>query len=501
LIFCSAFGLVESARAQSVSPGKFTKEPEVRIGILQKATHTSLKFAGSYHAFKSAGQSEMKEFRSGKGESFQIELYTVRLRQLPHRYRVSLGAYRSFEQAQYTLNKLGKIPFKAAIAQPKQWSIWFGPFNSMDEAKYAQNYAREKGFRDSRIEPESTDIAILTLYTNGSSLIHVGTGPVVFYPSNGRFILNSREYRGNVEFAPDPYGTFNVINLVKADDYLLSVLPREMPSGAAMESLKAQAVIARTYLLNNLPRHEIDNFNLCATSDCQVYGGVNDEVASTNEAVKRTRGEALVYQGKLANALFHSTCGGRTADYNDNWSGDGPDYLISVDDGSGFDQPDLSSADKVEAFLDQKTGNCSASKYFRWEKKFTAAELLDVVKLSIPEFTNNPDLKIGAVNNIAVTEYSKSGRAQKLAVSTDAGDFVFEKDAIRWVLGNLKSIFFVIETNGANGGREYTFRGAGWGHGVGLCQIGAMKLGKDGSSYTKILDHYYPETSLVTLWK
>ncbi|MFA6449255.1 MAG: SpoIID/LytB domain-containing protein [bacterium] len=501
ILLCLLSTFIQPQRALAATPDQFATEPEVRIGILQKATHAKLRFTGSYRAFKGGGQNGGNEIHSGKAGRIQIELYTIRMAQIPQKLRVTLGAFRSYEQAEYTLQKLGSLPFKAQIAQPKQWTLWFGPFNSPDEAQHAQNYVRDKGFKDSRIESEAADITALTIYAQDGSLIHLGGGPVVFRSSNGRFFLNSREYRGKVEILPDAYGTFNVVNIVRADDYIMSVLPREMPSSAAPESLKAQAVIARTYLLNNMRRHMIDGFNLCSTTDCQVYGGVNDEVASTSEAVRRTRGQALIYKGQLANALFHSTCGGRTADYNDNWNGENPEYLVSVDDGSGFADSDLSSAKKVAQFLENKTGDCEASKYFRWEKKYTADEMLNVIKSTVPEFTNNPDLKINALRDISVDEYFPSGRAKRITVTTDAGEFVFERDAIRWVLGNIKSTLFILEKRGANGGREYVFRGAGWGHGVGLCQIGAMKLGKGGASYLRILDRYYPGSAVETLWK
>jgi len=493
--------LSQRSVSQTASPStdRFKTEPEVRIGILQKATHAKFRLPGSYRAFAGTGR-DAKELRYGKNEILQVELYNIGVKDIPGKYRVILGAFRSFEQAEYTLEKLGKLPFDSIIAQPKQWNLWFGPFNSMDEAQYAMNYIVAKGFRNTRIEQITSGVTVLTIYTSDGSLIHIGGEPVVIYPLNGNFILNHREYRGSAEIAPDVYGTFNVINRVPADVYLASVLPREMPASANIEALKAQAVIARTYLLNNMRRHAVDNFNLCATSDCQVYGGAGDETSATTDAVRKTRGQVLLHNGRLANALFHSTCGGRTADYSDNWSGDGPDYLVSVDDGSGF-AGNLASADTVRQFLDRKTGNCEASKYFRWEKVYAAAELLAVLQQTIPEFNNNPDLKIGALNGVSVLEYTPSGRVGKINIDTDAGRFTFEKDIIRWVLGNLKSTFFVLETRETNGKTEYVFRGAGWGHAVGLCQIGAMKMAKDGNSYTQILNHYYPKTTLETLWK
>ena len=494
-------GVATAAGEDAGAIVKYKTEPEVRIGILQKATHAKIKFGASYRAFV-VGKGSPKEIRSRGPETIQVELYTVKLDALPRRLRVVHGAYRSYEQAEAALENLGELPFPAVIAQPKQWTVWFGPFNSPDEAQYAVNLIKKRGGggANPRIEYEKSEIAVLTLYSSDGSFVHLGADPVVFYPAGGTFTMNARKYRGTVEVAPDAYGTFNVINRVKADDYLLSVLPREMPSKSAPESLKAQAVIARTYLMRNLRRHAVDNFNLCSTTDCQVYGGMGDEVASTTEAVKQTRGQALTSGGRLVNAVFHSTCGGRTASFSDIWNGDPPTYLTSVDDGAGSGA-DLSSEAAMRKFLAGKTGDCSDSKYFRWEKKFATNELLKVIQQTIPEFSNQPDLKIGALNGVSVTKYAKSGRVLEIVVDTDAGKFTFSKDAIRWVFGSLKSTFFVLDVNDTASGREYVFSGAGWGHGVGLCQFGAMRMGKDGRSYLEILRRYYPGAVIDSLWK
>lgn len=489
-------------RSVAVPARQFTSEPEVRIGISQKATHARLTFTGRYRLFKA---DEPLELRAAADETIQVELYIVSIKQLPSRFHVTLGHFRSYEQAEYILGKIGKIgrlPFASAIAQPKKWQLRFGPFNNITEAQYALDLIQKKGYLDSRIEPENPDIPVLSVYAPDGSLVQLGNKPIVFYPENGRFKLNGREYRGNAEIALDAYGTISVINRVRVDDYLYSVLPREMPASAAPEALKAQAVIARTYLLNNLHRHRIDGFSLCNTTDCQVYGGVDDEAQSAIQAVRATRGQVLTYGGQLANALFHSTCGGRTANYDDIWDGDRPPYLCTVDDGTGWPDTDLSDAAGAGKYLKHDKAYCRTSKYFRWDKTYTREQLLNIIKETIPEFTNNPDLKIKSLNGITVERYAKSGRVQEIRIDTDAGVFHFQKDSIRWVLGNLKSTLFTLEAGGRGGARKYKFTGAGWGHGLGLCQIGAMALARnDKYTYDKILYHYYPGTTLTTLWK
>ncbi|HOO56040.1 MAG TPA: SpoIID/LytB domain-containing protein [bacterium] len=494
-VFAAALMFCGPSCAEQIE--KYSSEPEVKIGVVQKTTHARLSFKGSFRIYKA---SEPVELYRGDGETIQVELYTVRLKELPARFRVSVGQYRSFEQAEFTLMEMGRVPYESLIVQPRQWSLWFGPFNNFNAARFALEYFRGRGYLDSRIEPESTDIPVLTLYAQDGSLIHLGNDPVVAYPEDERFRVNNREYRGRAEMRLDLYGTFSVINRVKVEDYLYSVLPREMPSASHPESLKAQAVIARTYLMNNLRRHMADGFSLCNTTDCQVYGGVNDEVASGNEAVKATRGQVLVYDGRLANALFHSTCGGRTAAYDDVWSGGGHPYLTTVDDGTGFPVARLDTEDRVRKYLKHKKAHCSKSKYFRWEKSYTHSQLLNVFKQTIPEFTNNPELQIEKLHGVKVLGYSDSGRVTAVEISTDKGKFVFEKDKIRWVMGNLKSTLFVLDVTGTGDSRKYALLGAGWGHGLGLCQIGAMQMGRDGYKYDRILSLYYTGTKIFNLW-
>jgi SpoIID/LytB domain protein len=498
-ILCALFMLILQRGSFAVPTSQFTKEPEVRIGILQKAIHARLTFNGSYRVFKA---NEPLELRSSSNETLQIELYIVHIEQLPNRFHVSIGHFRSFEQAEYILDRLGSLKFNVKIAQPKQWSIILGPFDSLNDAHSALDFVQKKGFLDSRVEPENSDIPVITVYAPDGSLVHLGNDPVVFYPSNGRFKLNDHEYRGDAEVTLDAYGTISIINRVKAEDYLYSVIPREMPPSASPEALKAQAVIARTYLLNNMNRHIADGFNLCSTTDCQVYGGVDDETDSSIQAVRATRGQALTYGGNLVNALFHSTCGGKTANYSDIWDGESPPYLTSVDEKSGFDGKILSGDKEIADFLSKGAGYCKSSKYFRWDKTYTGEQMLNVIKQTLPEFTNNPELKINSLNGISILSRSASGRVQRIMIETDAGTFYFEKDAIRWVLGNLKSTLFILDTSSTGDARTYKFTGSGWGHGLGLCQIGAMNLAKDYSySYRQILEHYYPQTSITSLWK
>lgn len=488
--------------ACAVEYGSFRAEPVVRIGIVQKANNIRLGFDGKFRVFKAAENGDVPlEIYAGDGETIQVELYNVQLKQLPDQYIVTFGSFRSFEQAEYFAGKLVSIPTAPVIFQPRQWSIKFGPFKTRIHAEFVEKAIRRLGYGDVRIQPVNQDIHVLTLYDRKGEFIHLGNAPVVFYPNDEVFKVGYRSYRGAAEVALDSYGTFSVINRVRVEDYLYSVLPREMPSASHIESLKSQAVIARTYLLNNLHRHMADHFHLCNTTDCQVYGGIRNETPSTTKAVDLTRGMTLTNDNHLVNALFCSTCGGRTASYDDAWSGAALPSLASVDDGTGFKIKDLSDPANLRKFLAHEEAFCSKSKYHRWTKTFTYDQLQELLEESIPEFTNNPDLKIGRFVDMNVTAYSESGRAKELVIETTSGVYSFEKDQIRWVLGILKSTMFVLDKTGKGNNRKFILKGAGWGHGVGLCQIGAMEMGRNGYTYDRILRHYYPGAELKKIWK
>lgn len=476
--------------------GFSASEPEVKIGIQQKIRETELSFSGHFHVFR---VEDNRELYKGKDSNVKVALYAVSLRQLQDMVRVSLGKFRSFEQAEYTASTLKDLGIKYTIAQPGQWSLWFGPFKTESEAKVVQKVLHARGYFDTNIEPVPQDISVISLSDSNGKLIHLGNTPVLFVPTSGSFSLNGRKYRGSAEIALDAYGGFSVVNRVKVEDYLYSVLPKEMPPLSHPEALKSQAIIARTYLMKNKDRHQVDGFNLCDSTDCQVYGGMSSENAATTQAADSTRGMLLKDGDEVVNALFYSTCGGRTAAYTDSWNGDAPKYLVSVNDGTSVSSS-LNSENKLKGFLNKTSGYCDTSKYFRWEKTYTYNELQEVFERTVPEFSNKPDLKFGKLKDVNITEYLDSGRAERLEITSDSGKYVFEKDAIRWVMGSTKSTMFYIEKKGKGNGRKYILHGAGWGHGVGLCQIGAMNMAKKGFDHVKILNHYYPGAEIVREW-
>jgi stage II sporulation protein D len=299
-------------------------------------------------------------------------------------------------------------------------------------------------------------------------------------------------YRGSFRVhASDPRG-LTLVNEVGLEDYLRSVLPNEIgtPPESDFEAVKAQAVAARSYTLAYLGRRAQLGFDLYASVEDQVYAGKTRENAQSDRAVETTRGEVLTSGDIPIRALYSSACGGRTANVEDVWPWDWTSYLRSVRDDKG----------------PGSTSYCSLSSNFRWREEWDAGAFLAMLRqYGPPENGAAAALLAGDLLDVRVDRRSRCGRVQDLAVSTTSGDVAFHGDRTRWVLRRpgsgaiLRSSFFKIGVLRGDDGRpaKVVATGAGNGHGIGLCQWGAMGMARAGVDYREILRHYY-KSSLLT---
>ena len=252
-----------------------------------------------------------------------------------------------------------------------------------------------------------------------------------------------------------------IINMVSSNAYLAGVLAAEMPQ-AKPTALQAQAVVARTFMAKNQSRHADNGYQFCDLTHCQTYKGKNGITAQIERAVMSTKDEILFYQQQPVAAYYSSTCGGRTADDNGVWANqtDQP-YLRSLDD-SNF---------------------CAHSPHYRWRVKISADSLHQIWQRRLGE----------SINSITISKKGDDGRVRELALIGHSLHLITGEDfrAVTCrVLGwnTLKSTAFDlrIEKN------VYIFTGRGLGHGLGLCQYGAMEMARRGYSYREILRHYFP---------
>jgi SpoIID/LytB domain protein len=304
--------------------------------------------------------------------------------------------------------------------------------------------------------------------------------------------FEDRSYRGSLLLTLDRMGKLAVINRVALEDLLSGLVPSEIFARAHPEALKAQAVTARGEVLAKIGlKHLADPYLLCSEQHCAVYKGKTGEVASTNEAVLRTRGEALFSQdGRLVDSVYSAVCGGHTENNENVWGGPPDPSLRGQPDlieGKGEAGP---SPENLAAFLSTpEPSACRLSTFsqpsrYRWERHFQSADL----------DTRTSALGVGHVQAITVTERGVSGRAKALTLSGEEGATEVRGELeIRKLFGMLNSSMFLVEPQRKADGTitEWVFRGGGWGHGVGMCQTGAAGRAEAGQSYRTILRHYF----------
>ncbi|MBN1534943.1 MAG: SpoIID/LytB domain-containing protein [Spirochaetes bacterium] len=280
--------------------------------------------------------------------------------------------------------------------------------------------------------------------------------PLVIESWDSPIEVNRKAYRGTLEIH-NVLGSIDVINIVSLGDYLKSVVPSEIPSDWNREALKVQAIASRTYACYHILHSRSKRlFDLDATTSFQVYKGLSSEKQTTSDAVEETSGMVVTYRGDPILAYFHSTCGGRTANDSDVWSGSDHPYL------AGIDCP-----------------YCAASPHFRWQTQLSLADIRKSLQRN-SRFT-------GTIRSIAFR--SHDGRVTSVTVRHSQGTCTMTGNEFRLLVNpdTLKSTSFHSKKSG--GGLQLS--GKGWGHGVGLCQWGARGMAENGKSYKKILQYYY----------
>lgn len=358
-----------------------------------------------------------------------------------------------------------------------------------------------------RLIPEKTD---------SECILHNVTIGIQFHWQR----VEDQAFSGIIEFHRDAAGRITVINEIPVEEYLKSVISSEMSNSSPLELLKAHAIIARSWVMAQrrvLPHME---FDVCADDHCQRYQGTQRINENVKIAVKETRGQVLTYQGQLCDARYSKICGGVTENFENVWRDTPIPYLTSIVDAPEESKEeiktlDLSNEEQLRKWLNTRPNVfCNADlsllesvlldydrehhDLFRWQISYQREALEDLIERKTGE-------KIGILHDLVPLKRGKSGRIIYLDIIGSQQRLRIGKELeIRRVLSptHLYSSCFVIdiERDNKNIPTKITFRGGGWGHGVGLCQIGAATMASKGFGYKEILTHYYPGAQIETWW-
>lgn len=432
------------------------------------------------------------------------DLYCIRIKKSYSDFEKALKDYYSFREEK----------IDAYLVFNNNIEIWIGEYTDKDNAGIEKNKLSSLINYSLYVSKIDADM-IFVSDKKGNHLLAFNNGRNIIFKSNNDDEKNLVKIEDNLYRDYVTFGIYEnrliAINYTTLKHYLYGVVPNEMSWDWPLESLKAQAVAARSYALLNLGKHENNGFDLCDGQHCQVYNGYNSEHYETNKAVDDTEGKVIKYNGEIINAMYHSTSGGHTEDSENIWQKEIP-YLRGVEDEYSIDSPNST-----------------------WKIIMTKEE----IKQKLCE--NGID--IGDIESIEPISYSENGRILEIIIEGSDGSCVLKKEEIRELFGYnvIKSTWFNVKSdssayvmsadtlepiyislnnisvvssnnkqlanrssfnrvNISNGFQKstisiipdtYIFEGKGWGHGVGMSQWGAKKMAEQGYSYEEILKHYY----------
>lgn len=358
-----------------------------------------------------------------------------------------------------------------------------------------------------------------------------------------RFHWERREeqtFTGDLRFLPAGEGTITAVNEISVEDYLVSVVSAEMGGEAPFTFLKAHAIASRSWLVAMLRRGEKlrgkvdgpettlrregefirwydradhDRFDVCADDHCQRYQGITGRAAGrAAEAVRETRGVFLIRDGEICDARYHKVCGGLTEDYATCWEEKTVPYLTHVSDSARPHPPIRTEGDAERWILSCPAVYCDTkdhellkrilpaldretADFFRWQASYAREELEEILR-------TKAGIDFGVLHGLVPLERGPSGRIRLLKIEGSKNTVVVGKELEirRWLSpSHLYSSAFIVSANSSPSGvpSRFTLYGAGWGHGVGLCQIGAAVMAAKGFGEEEILRHYFRGAALV----
>ena len=356
----------------------------------------------------------------------------------------------------------------------------------------------------------------------------------------------NQQFKGALKLIPEG-DKVRAINSVNLEDYLKSVISSEMSATSSPDLLKAHAVISRSWLLAQIEksnllknansnyqtstetedeiirwydREDHDTFDVCADDHCQRYQGITKiHSEKVLQAVEETFGEVLISEDKICDARFSKSCGGLSENFENVWEPVRHKYLTKVVDSEYGDTTcvDLRLEDEAELWIRNKPHafcnttdkkvlsqvlpdfDQSTTDFYRWKVEYSQKEISALLK-------KRSDIDFGEIIKLEAIKRGHSSRIIKLKITGTKKTLTIGKELVirKWLSeSHLYSSAFVIDHLDIKNGIpiKFVLTGAGWGHGVGLCQIGAAVMGEKGYSYQQILNHYFKGAELKKLYK
>ncbi|MEL6489141.1 MAG: SpoIID/LytB domain-containing protein [Cyanobacteria bacterium J06634_6] len=453
-------GVIEAIAPKSTHAQSASRNPEIKVGIVQrfgaekddKITLGPLAGDQLTVTFKTGSQTQTLTT-----DRLQIEVTMQPLETPELQEWVVLSTHRSFESAEDSAKRWQDAGINAEIAQPDAWQVWAKreDYNSplvrrlLIDNLHAAGYTRS--FIDSEVVkevPKATFTANGYKYARDEFTITSANRRIQMAEGNRTSFRDI--FAGDMKIQPNSYGDYTLVNQVPIELYLRGVVPHEIGPGAPRNAIKAQAVLARTYALRNLRRFAIDDYELCADTQCQVYFGLADTDPGSDAAIAATAGQVLTYDNELVDALYSSTSGGITAHFTDVWNGEDRPYLIPrIDSLQSFkwdlEARPLSDEANFRAFISLDNGfNEVGWPLFRWNRTATLKEMNDTLKLYLRN-RQHPLASYTELRSLTVVDRAASGRVQKLTVETDLGSFDLIKDESVKALVPPRSLLFYVE--------------------------------------------------------
>jgi len=443
-------------------------------------------------------------------ESIKLQVAMYPLPEPILQERVVLSSHRSFESAEQSALLWRARGIETEIAHPDRWQVWakrsvyHTPLLRRLLLKSLKAHGDDTSYMETKVLRQFPQAFwILDGYRYNRHQLDIISGKDLIQVSkelDGQSIKHL--YGGSLRLQLNAYGSYTLVNKVPLETYLRGVVPHEIGAEAPEAALEAQAILARTYVLRNLRRFAIDDYQLCATPECQVYKGLAQTYGAVDKAIAATKGLVLTYNNQLVDALYSSTTGGITAPYSDLWDGPERPYLTAVVDSVrnvwDLDNKSLASESNFRSFINLKKGfNEEDWDWFRWRYETSLSDMTKFLNKYLKR-RKHPQAGFQKIHWVQVVERSPAGRVLKMEVQTDKGRIEIEKDQIRDAFWAPISTLFYIEPLYRDDRtlRGYAFVGGGFGHGVGLSQAGSHRLGQMGWSSERILSFYFPGTHI-----